>query len=217
LVVSYDRLIKNFERKYKEISKAIGVSALISYNNGYLFTLEKEKYWEKKNNSFLIKFTAVGGRLEKNETFISAIQRESCEEIGCKLNLIDGKKTVYINSNLGIKKIVLGEEIKPIIIYEKEYKGLPGLPHASGRWVLFCPIFFAKLQKKPRPSSEVPALLILSKKLFPLCNKQIKLQTILERGGMLMEARGIPKTALIQPMFTPEVLLKSNVKIEDLL
>ncbi|MCM8803331.1 MAG: NUDIX domain-containing protein [Candidatus Omnitrophica bacterium] len=217
MALSYDRLIKNFEKKYREISKIIGVSAVISYKDGYLFTLEKEKYWEKRNNSFLIKFTAVGGRLEKNETFIDAMQRESDEEIGCKLNLIDSKKTVYINFNSRIKEITLAEKTKPIIIYEKIYKGLPGLPHTSGKWVLFCPVFFAMLKRKPKPSSEIPALLILPKNLFALCKKQLKLRTILERGGILIEAKSIPKTAFIQPMFTPEILLKSNIKIEDLL
>jgi ADP-ribose pyrophosphatase YjhB (NUDIX family) len=206
-------LIEEVSNEHTNTPKIIGVSSVVLYKEGYLFTISKEKYWRRVNNNYLIDYEAVGGKVRRHEDVITALKREAFEEIRCRLNIINSRKTIFVDGNKR-KYIKVGEEPKPFLIYKKFYQGLPGKPDAPGRWLLFCVAYLSRIIGNPQPSSEVPAILYLPKSLFWKCMKRVKLKRLLEEGAVVIEKRGIPMDAFIRPSFTPKIILESKIRLE---
>lgn len=177
------------------------------YKDRYIFTLAKKDYWKKRKKNLLIDYSAVGGRVEEDETILNAIHREAKEEINCDISLISAKSTIYLNPEGEIKKIELKEKIKPLLIFEKNYPGKPGFPDAEGQWYLFAPVFIAEPLDIPKPSSEVPAIICLNKDLFFKIPKIILIQEFIDLGGILIEVINIPRDAYLVPTFAAEILM----------
>ncbi|MCE7736827.1 MAG: hypothetical protein GPJ54_18230, partial [Candidatus Heimdallarchaeota archaeon] len=152
-------LCKVFEERHAGIKVGTGVSTLVSYKNELIFLIDNEKHWATKINDetgieeYKITLGCVGGSREICETVIQAIYRESREEIGVEVDLIDSDITYYIDINQEIRKIILEDDIKPFLVYENKFI----YPEKGDSYSLII-VFKSVIHAQPKPSSEVPAL-----------------------------------------------------------
>ncbi len=168
----------------------------------YLFALSKKDYWKIYKEMPLIKSSCPGGSLEEGETPQKALVREVMEETACNICVVSSKNT-YCFSEGTIEKIELDDDIKPVIVYERE--------QTSGNhfWNLMGIIFYVDiLSGDARPSSEVPALLYAKNDAVVGKGEPKRLKSILDGGGELIESSPniIPLDAYIESGFTSHLI-----------
>lgn len=198
-------IVETFHETYKGNPTAVGVSSMVDFEKRYVFTLAREEYWTPYENGVKIGYSCVGGTVEKGETFYDALKREAQEEIDSPLNIINSDTTVYVNLERTVKKIEIEDKYSPKIVFEQELTGSGNLL-ASGKWYLLVSVFYAEVTRKPKPSSEVPAVLILDKDTYRSSLKVMKLSNVLRKGGILIKQRHIPDNCYIEPEFSSKVV-----------
>jgi len=172
----------------------LGNGLIIKYKGKFLFAIGKNKFWKKENGKLVITYTGVGGKLEKEENFIDSSIREAKEEIDSAISIKSDKKTLFYDFNKNSKKIIhLKEKIKPAIIYRKS--------NEYGRW--FVCIYNCSLKSEPKPSSEIPALILLKKKQI---YEEKSLKELLNEGAEIIEKEKIPRNAILRPYGSAEIL-----------
>jgi len=171
----------------------------------YVFPIANEKYWKTKNGKMIIEFAGVGGKPKGKETLLEAVLREALEETGCEAKLRHSFKTVTLDFQRGETfRRTLKANPAPFLKTKKL------IQTDSGPRLLYNPIWAGSLAGKPKPSAEVPALLFLTDDLVAqTAKKDIRLKDILKLGGELIEARHIPRNAVIKPFGTPEDVVKA--------
>ncbi|MDO8537753.1 MAG: NUDIX domain-containing protein [archaeon] len=179
----------------------------------YAFCIVKDAYWKIDSNDYLIEFSGIGGKLEGKETHSQAIIREACEEIGCKVKLLHSHKTFFLDLRNGkIQTRKLKNFPAPIIKFKKI------INTTLGPRLLCNVVWLAVTEGEPKPSSEVPAIIFLTEELLNrTLERNITLQELLSNGAELIEAKLIPRYAIIKPFGTPEVIAKIFNKNLDLM
>ncbi|MFX1298213.1 MAG: NUDIX domain-containing protein [Promethearchaeota archaeon] len=172
-----------------------GNGLIVRYKKKFLFAVGKEKFWRNKEGLLVITYTAVGGNLEREETFVESALREAREELGVEVTIKSAINTLFFDFETKEKKFVkLNETINPAIIYNKILPGNDKLAVCT---------FIAYLKNVPKPSMEVPALLLLKEEqLF----EDKSLRTLLEEGAEILEQRPIPRNAIMRPFGTAMIL-----------
>lgn len=172
----------------------LGNGLIVKYKGKFLFVLGKKKFWKKENGRLIITYTAVGGKLEKEENFINSSIREAKEEIDSDISLKSSKKTLLFDFDKNEKKIIsMNERIKPAIIYNK--------PSQDGRW--FVCVYNCSLKSEPKPSSEICAIILLKKSQL---NREKALKELIKEGAEIIEKKHIPREAVLRPYGSAEIL-----------
>lgn len=177
----------------------------------FLFTIERPVYWEKKRGKVYVNYTSPGGRSEPGEKEPATARRETLEEINCPVRLKSAKETIIRTRN-GRTRTVASKTVKPapIAIYSKQYSKVRYPVQKRGQkeqWIGHSRVYVGELKGKPKPASEIPAIILLPEELIAqTLKKPVNLETLLKNGAELIERRKIPKNAMLRPLYTPEIL-----------
>ncbi len=202
-----ENLCEVFENRYTGLKIGTGVSTLVSYEDRLIFVIDNEKHWTLKINDetgieeYKITFGCVGGSRESGETVIQAIYRESKEEIGVEIDLIDSDITYYIDINQEMREIILEDDIKPFLVYENKFI----YPEKGDSYSLII-VFKSVIHAQPKPSSEVPALFTTDANEF-LKLKDLTSLTEFHENYNIVSQREIPKNGYLHSFMTPKVIL----------
>lgn len=74
----------------------IATGLIIEYKNSYLFSIQNMKKWCENNGIVHIGLVGIGGGCEVGETIEECLRRETSEEIGEKIDIVDEKETVIL-------------------------------------------------------------------------------------------------------------------------
>jgi len=175
----------------------LGNGLIIKHKGKFLFALGKKKFWKKENGKLVITYTGVGGKLEEGEDFMNSSIREAKEEIDADILIKSSNKTLFFDFNKNTKKVVyLDEKIKPAIIYKRT--------NEYGKW--FVCIYNCSLKSKPKPSSEIPAIMLLKQSQL----KGGDIKELLKKGAKIIEKEKIPREAILKPYGSAEILIKNT-------
>ena len=206
--------MKNHHKHNMDLEVDSEGTAFLIFNMGFsLFAISEPNYWKHQDNSELISYSCVGGKLEEGESAIEAGKRESYEELGIDVRIHSSKVTYLIDFQLNKQVIEFNQSIKPFAIYYTKFSEKPG--EDSENWSLLgrVYVYFASLLGDPFPSSEIPALLWLKWEdmLFNISNP-MRFNEILSKG-LIIEKVEIPNNSYFIPVMTPEIIGKVFGKI----
>ena len=176
-------------------STRFGNGVIIHYRGRLLFAVGKEAFWKTEDGALTITYTGVGGKLEQGEGFVESTHREAVEELGTEVCLLSAKTTLVYDFDAHTKYFVaLHDPVNPAIVYTKTL---------NERDTLGVCTYLATLNGEPKPSREVPALLLLSEEQL---SEDITLTKLLENGALIIEQRPIPRNAVMKPFGTATIL-----------
>ncbi|MFW6074274.1 MAG: NUDIX domain-containing protein, partial [Chloroflexota bacterium] len=92
---------------------ARGASLLIAEEGRFLVAARPPI---ETDSRILVNLTGVGGWIEEGETFAEAVQRESIEETGSPVHLLDLRETLLIRSPENIEEVCIIGEVGPAAI-----------------------------------------------------------------------------------------------------
>jgi len=181
-----------------------GVGLIIKHADRYLFAIGKESFWQQDNQQQVITYTAVGGTRELSESFLDCAYREAKEELGVDVEIFGCRKSIFYDfETKKKKKLILRETKAPWLVYS--------MPLTDKQGLAVC-VYLAQLKNNsPRPSMEVPALILLTPGQVINCGSQT-LSTLLNEGAEISEQREIPRNAIIKPFGTAEILQTLSLK-----
>lgn len=178
----------------------LGTGFIPSKYDDWWFAIGNKKYWKKSENRVdMISFTAIGGHVEENESFLEATLREIKEETGSEALLDESQETYYVKAQLieqeifefkinSLEKVNISDDPKPWIVYT--------LDRESD--ILGVVVYRGELKAIIHPSAEVPALIKLTPELLLKCPSS--LQKLLELGAKIKEQGDpIPRNAILYP------------------
>lgn len=187
-----------------------GVAVLILRGEKLLFVVNKRKYWKRRGSRWIISFANVGGRKEEGENILQTARRECKEEIGILPHIISSKRTFLIDLNYKVKEIKTPTRPRPFSIYLLKHKGKPGMPYAKGCFIAKVYVFLGEINKPPKPSSEIPAIIWLDWDMVMRSSKGgLKVRELLRKGVKIEEKDKIPRNAILVPSWTPKVFIKA--------
>lgn len=184
----------------KEIRSGTGIIA--KYNDRFVFAIGSNRFWTQEEVDLSITYTAIGGKVEEGETFVSAAIREAQEEANTEVDLIDSTKTLLWDFTTENCRIVRLKEkmIRPVIIYKRR---------SDYMWVVY--VFLSSFKTEPRPSMEVPALLLMHKN-FLIDKRYISVEEHIKRGNIILEQEKntIPRDAILKPFGSAKIINDLN-------
>ena len=126
--------------------------------------------------------------------------------MGTDIEIISSDNTILFNFESRKKKYInLEEKIKPAIIYNKILQSQDKLSVCT---------YLAQLKGNPKPSMEVPALLLLKEnQLF----KNNILSELLKNGAEIIEQTNIPRNSTMKPFGSAEILRELNTKEREII
>ncbi|MHA1992198.1 MAG: NUDIX domain-containing protein [Candidatus Hodarchaeales archaeon] len=194
-------------KKLLQNCSVLGTGFIPSTQKEWWFAVGNKKYWKKlENGQLMISFTAIGGHVERNESFIEAILREIKEETGSHAIIEESEETYYVNAQLieedifdfkidSIEKVIISDTPKPWIIYS--------LKRESDN--LGVVVYRGELKEDFFPNAEVPALIYLPPDLLNKC--PISLEKLLDAGAKIKEQdEAIPRKAFIYPFGSMKIV-----------
>lgn len=175
-----------------------GTGIIIPFKDKYVFAIGNEKFWKKDGSNLIITYTAVGGNLERGESFLDSARREAKEEIGVEIELVSSPNTLIFNLDNMKRRIAKSKDrVRPVIVYNKTL---------SSKERLYVYVYLSNpLKATPRSYMEVPSLLLLHKYQM-IAKEDKKLEDLLSEGGEIVERRSIPRDAILKPFGSAEVL-----------
>jgi len=190
-----------------------GTAFLIIDKDFNLFTISKPSYWKHQDNSELISYSCVGGKLEEGESAIEAGKREAYEELGIDVRIHSSKVSYLIDLQLNKQVIEFNQSIKPFAIYYTKFSEKPEEDSENSTLLGRVYVYFASLLGDPSPSSEIPALIWLKWEdmLFNISNP-MHFNEILSKGRIIVKVE-IPNNSYFIPVMTPEIIGKVFGKI----
>ena len=134
---------------------------------------------------------------------IEATKREVLEEIGCEVELLPSKRTLFCElENPVFKEYELHEKIPPLLIYNSDTMEMS-----------VC-VYMAKIRGEPEPKQEVPALLLLDMSLLKggISNE------LITNGGTLKTQQfvNIPVNTMFIPFGSVELLANHYEKFNNI-
>lgn len=145
----------------------------------------------------LLRFSAIGGSVEKGEGFVDAAHREAWEEICCPVRLHSAPITWFVDMSGTAKPMVVRDEIAPLAVVNYFYRTPPRQPwSAANEGVSFQAIYAATLDGRPKPTEELPMLAWLNQgQIARLTERDLRLGELLDEGMPLLST---PKTQVYE-------------------
>ncbi|MFO7881533.1 MAG: NUDIX hydrolase [Kosmotogaceae bacterium] len=171
-----------------------GTGLIAKIGEHYVFLTSGKKHKTTEGEKF---FFGVGGHIEKDETFIEAVKRESLEEIGSEIHLLDSDVTFHINVDKRIMRINLSDTLHPYMIYEMKNEGL--------NTIYYVTIYKAEILSRPfiNDHDEISAIIGLKKEQIQMYHDQKPtVEKMLLDGGKIFDGHLNEKTNLF-PIGTP--------------
>lgn len=169
--------------RYEGQPLVLGVGAIIEID-GYLnFALSRQSYWNQ--GAFQeVEIKLIGGAVEPGETFQHAALREIQEETGNTGLILDSSETFHFDSIRGAKGFLLTDSIRPMLIHEQQFEGLPRNPTAVGYWNLLGVIFHcaASPGSNLSPCAEVPGIVRIPVEQFGMLPTHFKFADLTNFG-----------------------------------
>ena len=181
----------------------IGVAAILRAADGYVFEIQKRARWTRHEDQILqVGLGCIGGKLETGESPLEALQRETLEEIGCRLVLDAPSSAPFlVHLGRGVQHLPIDEAPAGALFMWQANK--PG--YIEGARVA---VFSGAVEGRIQPR-DLPAVLDLDPDtLRQLGDGPLKVEEALARGAILREREDIPRAARLKPVGTVEVLLE---------
>lgn len=202
-------------KSYLAQADHIGVGLVLRRKDGRLiFAVSKPGYWETHHGKLHISFEAVGGGREAGETLIDCARREAKEEASCEIQLHSAARTYLRTAEGKLSVVSLDDKPTPLALYEKVFPHPPDQPELRRPSRLLIVIYLAECLSDPRPSREIPALLVMTSQQYKLAVEGIPLAELLAAGTELIESQHIPRDAIIFPSFGTADLLAQVLQAE---
>ncbi|MCL1972442.1 MAG: NUDIX domain-containing protein [Endomicrobia bacterium] len=230
-----ENLAMSFKEKYNNSTYQINQSAgIILFDDNFCYLLlNKKRKWEKKDAfSYEIKYSAIGGAIENNETPIQCLAREIKEEITSTISDIDIKSfriTYIIDKDSNILEKSFPDAIPaPLCIFERELPLRKDVIFKKNNWEKSCLQLFLYIGYISKPfrinEDEIPAIIKVPKTdLINFINKRQSFvqnsflnKFILDINANFVNKYGeIPEKIILSPQFsfTAFKILFDNKKI----
>ncbi len=179
--------------------KTIGASAVIKYNNKYIFEIQKSHKWYHNSKSdLIIGIGCIGGSIEDGESPIEALRREVKEEIKTEVNIMKWTQPFTVNSNL---EVTNESKLEENLFYD--WYGTKE-PYNENR---IC-VFLGEVVSDPFPG-DLPGLLVTDIQLLIECVKnQSTIKHCIDKGMEIISKEKIPLEAKIKGVGTVKTLEK---------
>lgn len=165
---------------------ARGASLLIAEEGRFLVAARPPI---ETDNRILVNLTGIGGWIEEDETFAEAVQRESIEETGSSVKLLDLRETLLIRSPENIQEVCIIGEVGPAaIIYIRI--GAPPFDPWSEEYasIVAVTVFTGTLGERPRivaPEEHPFFLWLYPEHLISLADCELPLEYLIADGAKL--------------------------------
>lgn len=229
-------LINEYLQEYPEKDYQInqGASLLLIQDNKIMFTLTKTKKWKTNGDTTEIKFSGIGGALEKNESIFQCLERETMEEVEIDINNIDFpnlEETFIIDNNKPLEKIGLDIDVNektPLYIVRLKLPLREDTTEKNKKFsCLQLIVYVAKIKSnievKISEKETIPGLLVVNgsalKRLLEgkvILNELQKKEEIEIRWNKNFRKSDIPKKIKLIPQFTPIGLKETNLTFKDI-
>lgn len=227
--------IKEYLLQYPEQEYQInqGASLLLVQSDKIIFTLTKTKKWKYNDDITEIKFSGIGGALEKNETTFECLKRETMEEV--EINIKDVyfpnlHETFIVDNDKAVHKVKLSideKEKTPLYIVRLKLPLREDTTEKNKKFsCLQLVVYVAEIDNdieiKISENETIPGLLIVKEKYFEkLLSGEIILDTFLKNNEIEIKwnkgfKKDIPKRIKLIPQFTPIGLKKIGLKFSEI-
>jgi len=180
----------------------LGSAILLRHQNQFLFELQKKSKWTRTADGELhIGLGCIGGHVESGESPIEALHRETLEEIGCQLRLDTPPPPFLVLAGHTVESPPPSPSDDRVLFYWQAEK--PGYIPGAG-----VAVYAGVTQGEIRPDDLGGVLCMNTETLLQLGPTMLTVKDVLQRGGTLIEKETIPRSALLQPIGTVEILLE---------
>jgi len=178
-----------------------GASCLLVHEDRLIFEVGGERYIRSDDVRLLM---GIGGHVERGESFIETLARESLEEIGVSLSPIHSENAFLVNDFGEIRPLQLKERPSPLIIYGM----LDRRKSKQHQTVYYIVSYICKLGESPviASSEEITALISVPRSAVRefFCSRT-KLKTVLDHGGKVVAGQ-LSKETILLPVGTAKAL-----------
>jgi predicted nucleotide-binding protein/ADP-ribose pyrophosphatase YjhB (NUDIX family) len=189
-----------------------GAALFLKWQGRHVFGIPKRDLNIQPN---AVRFYGVGGkRLDRDEAFEACALREGREELsGASIDLCNATTTSYVRDDGSVRTISISDmAVKPLLVLEKG-KRLRTSAFASGAEEYFLVGFEGELEREPKPSRELAAILLLTDEClskFPDM-KTLSIAQVKEYGGEIIVQQGctVPENTQIYPVGTATFLIRN--------
>lgn len=180
----------------------IGTGLLVTRGFGFCFTLKQPHRWGKtEDDSLLLPFGGIGGKLEKLELPATSLHRESIEEVESDVEIIEHGNEVVLMDSDSIEKIFLSTDLPneplPIIIFRS--------PRAEARRKPFTNvlIYAGKFISNEIKPTDDPAIIELDAELLlRLADNPMSISEFYKAGGKITSKIELPDNGFLKPIGT---------------
>lgn len=206
------------EKFLKNSQADVGTGLLVNRGFGFCFVLKQPHRWSSTKEGIpVLPFGGIGGKLEKGELPSHSIHRESLEEVGSDVEIIEkGRKGILMDAN-SIKWIRISTSLKgeplPLIIFRSPRAEPDRKPFTN---VL---IYLAKFISKEIQPLDDPAIVELNGKLLiKLLENPMRVKEFQRSGGKITSRIELPENGILKPIgtaFAIALCLKRKILTEE--
>ena len=180
----------------------LGSAILLRHRHQLLFELQKKSKWTHTAEGVVqIGLGCIGGHVEAGEAPIETLHREALEEIGCQLHLDNPPPPFLVHANRAVESPPPSSSDDRVLFYWQAEK--PGYIPGAG-----VAVYAGVTQGEIRPDDLGGVLCMDPETLLQFGPTPMTIEDLLQRGGTLIEKETIPRTAVLQPIGTVEILLE---------
>jgi 8-oxo-dGTP pyrophosphatase MutT (NUDIX family) len=169
-----------------------GVGLILPKDGRFLYGIRPVKW---KDGYPVLEITGIGGKIEQSDSSMSeGALREAMEEIGVDVRLLACSRTLLVEGPGKQHWLELRGDERPAVIitgYDRRYPHKSWLsPDPKTGWVVN---FLAELITAPRPSQEIPYIIMLTpQQILDTAQADLRLGDLLNQGSDLFSGPNIP-------------------------
>lgn len=170
----------------------VGTSLILRQKGLFLYGMRPER---QENEKSIIELTGIGGGVEQDDnSFSMGARRETQEETGSRLKIIDCERTLFVSGATNVKSLGLEGKERPAAIVFRNYKTPPHKPwHKPNAGEACLIVYFGELLDDPEPMMELPWLIWLNaSQVLRTAWEDVQLTELLESGAVLQTANNKP-------------------------